>query len=101
MGGCIAMVAILTVLQLTLATPPPAFLYLVFVAVWLFGFLMLQKAPVFGALGTASYGIFLTIQLFVMHGASGANLLIGAGSLATAGLALWFLKQYREEAALR
>lgn len=95
-GGCLVMVAALSVVQAAPALPdPPLLLFLVFVGVWLFGALMLWTSPLFGAIGTAAYGVLLGVQLFAMHGVTPVNVLLGAGSFAVAALAGLYFRELR------
>lgn len=96
-GWCVVMVLLLSGIQLLTRGPgmPPE-LWLVFSAVWLFGAAMLWWYPTFGAIGTAVYGVLLTVLLERAHGLGGTNMLIAAGSLvATAFALLTFLRLRR------
>lgn len=88
---CLLMVAFLAVIQFGTDSHPPMFLFLIFSGVWLFGAAMLWWVPVFGAVGTALYGVILGVQLFVMHGFSGMNAALGAASFVGSALAVLFL----------
>jgi len=72
-------------------------LFVVFAGVWLFGAFMLLRAPAFGAVGTALYGIILAVQLFQTHGTGTLDLVIGVGSLAGSGLAMSYLMVRRRQ----
>lgn len=77
-----------------LATPGvgmPPVLWLLFSAVWAFGAAMLWWVPVFGAIGTAVYGVLLVFLLQRAHGLGGLNALIGIGSVVGSVLAVAFL----------
>ena len=77
---------------------PPLHLYLVFTGVWLFGAAMLWRLPVFGAIGTALYGVILAFQLFAMHEARAQNVVLAVASLVGAALALAYLVARRRSA---
>lgn len=98
-GWCLLMAAALTIIQVSPLPGPPLALYLVFTGVWLFGAVMLWVAPVFGAIGTAAYGVILGAQLFAMHGVTLQNGLIALGSFVATGLALTFLRERRKARA--
>jgi len=99
-GWCVLMVLLLSGIQLTTTGPGmPAELWLVFSAVWAFGAAMLWWFPTFGAVGTAVYGILLTVLLQRAHGLGGSNALIAAGSLIGTALAVWVLVERRRGAA--
>ncbi|MEA3199922.1 MAG: hypothetical protein QOE90_1350 [Thermoplasmata archaeon] len=71
----------------------PVALLVIFSAVWVFGAAMLWWYPVFGALGTAAYGLFLAYDLVAMHGAIALNVALSAGFVLGALLALGVLAQ--------
>lgn len=84
------MVVLLTVVQVTVATPPPLPLYAIFAGVWVFGAAMLYARPTFGAWGTALYGVIMGVQILNMHGRTALNSAIAIGSLGATALALLF-----------
>lgn len=96
------MALVQTIVQFTVARPPPVPLFLVFVGVWLFGATMLIVAPVFGAIGTGLYGMLMGVQVIQMHGTDPLNLGIALGSFIGAGLALGYLvvRSRRKRAAM-
>ena len=98
-GGCALMVVLLGAVQLTSATPPPWGLFLLFAGVWVFGAAMLLQRPVFGALGTAAWGVLSGVQLLLMHGPSPRNLGLAAVSWLVAAAALAFLAARRRASA--
>lgn len=96
---CLVMAALLTVVQFGGFPHPPLPLYLVFTGVWLFGAAMLWWVPLFGAVGTAVYGVLLGVQIFLMHGGSALNVVISAGSFLATGLAVAFaIERWRARA---
>ena len=92
----LANAVLLTLLQFVL-TPErtaPFVLYVVFVAVWLFGAAMLLWKPRFGAVGTALYGLVVTAEFWSMHGLRGAeDVAVVGGALLATGFALAVLVQ--------
>lgn len=80
----------------------PTPLLLLFSGVWLFGAAMLWWFPVFGAIGTAAYGILLSVALLRMHGGFALNMALAGGFLVGTLLALgalWQVRQARRPAA--
>lgn len=89
---CVVMVVLLGGIQLLTTGPGmPAELWLVFTAVWIFGAAMLWWFPLFGAAGTALYGVILGWNVLAMHGSTGTNWLIAIGSFVATALALGVL----------
>jgi hypothetical protein len=89
----------LAVLQFGGFPHPPLVFFLIFAGVWLFGAAMLWWLPVFGAVGTALYGVVLAADLLSMHGSGGQNALLAALSLAGSALAVAALLQVRRRSA--
>lgn len=89
-GWCLLVAGLLTLYQFAPGFGhPPFFLYAIFTAVWLFGALMLWLVPVFGAVGTALYGVLLGGQLLVAHDAGRAqNVVLALACFAGAALAV-------------
>lgn len=87
-GGCLLVAALLTVYQFVpgFGHPPPH-LYAVFTGVWLFGAAMLWWVPVFGAVGTAAYGLLLGAMLLRTHETRGQNVVLALACFAAAALA--------------
>ena len=94
-GWCLVMALFLVLVQLAGDSPPPLPLFLLFMGVWLFGAAMLWWSPLFGALGTAAYGVLLGAQLLAMHGLTPLTLSLAAASFAATGLALGALLEVR------
>lgn len=69
---------------------PPRFAAL-FTAIWLFGAAMMWWFPLFGATGSALWGLLSGSQAISMHGFQGINAVVVVGSFVTAGLALALL----------
>lgn len=91
---CVFMVVLLGGIQLLTQGPGmPAELWLVFTAVWIFGAAMLWWFPLFGAVGTAVYGLILGVNVLTMHGTRTSTILIAAGSFGATALALAVLWQ--------
>ncbi|HLE96775.1 MAG TPA: hypothetical protein VI997_05325 [Candidatus Thermoplasmatota archaeon] len=89
-GACAAMVVYMATLQwvLTPGVAAPPALFWTFVAVWIFGAVMLQVAPAFGAVGTALFGVVSAWGAWTMHRSDAVeDLALIVGSLAAAGLA--------------
>ena len=88
-AGCLAVAALLTLYQFAPGFGhPPLELYLVFTGVWLFGAAMLWWFPVFGAAGSAAYGLLLGAMLLRTHDAGRAqNVVLALACFAAAGLA--------------
>jgi uncharacterized RDD family membrane protein YckC len=82
---------VLLLAGIQLATPaagmPPA-LWFAFSAVWIFGAAMLWWFPMFGAWGTALYGVILGVNVLQMHGGRTSTWLVAAGSFLATVLAL-------------
>lgn len=101
--ACVAMATFLILLQFVL-TPDgalPRVFFLLFTTLWLFGALMLLAAPLFGAAGTALWGLVAGVQAVREHGLAAPEDAFNAlGSLATAGLAAAYLAD-RARAARR
>lgn len=91
------MALLLTAVQIFSPTKPPFVLFLVFAGVWIFGAVMLLRAPTFGAIGTALYGVILAVQLFQMHGTGALDIIIGTGSLLGSALAVGYLMVRRRQ----
>lgn len=91
---CVLMVLLLSGVQLFTQGPgmPPQ-LWLVFSAVWVFGAAMLWWFPMFGASGTAIYGLILGVNVLTMHGTKTSTVLIAAGSFGATALCLALLWQ--------
>lgn len=88
------MVVLLAVVQLAISEGDmPAWLWGVFTAVWIFGAAMLWWFPMFGAIGTAIYGLILAVNVMTMHGTKTSTVLIAAGSFGATALCLAFLWQ--------
>ena len=83
-GLCILNVLVLSWVQLFHDEKPPVALFVVFVAVWLFGAAMLLTFPTFGAYGTMAYGLLLAVLVVNMHGLTGTDVVIAAASFAAA-----------------
>ena len=86
---CGLMVLLLGGIQLFNEGPGmPATLWLVFTAVWIFGAAMLWFYPLFGAAGTALYGVILGWNVLTMHGVRASTVLIAIGSFVATALSL-------------
>lgn len=84
------MIVLLAALQYVFTpSSAPIHLFLLFVALWAFGFAMLRAAPLFGAAGTALWGIVSAAGALRMgHGALLAAASLSASAAAALHLAL-------------
>ena len=87
--GMAALLVILSLVPPHLGIPPV--LLTLFTGIWVFGAVMIMRVPIFGASGTALWGVLSGAQSAVMHGFTGQNALVVAGSFAGAALAAWLL----------
>ncbi|GEM_PF-6987608 len=95
---CLLMAAALVAVKLA-GWGIPAALLVLFSSVWVFGAAMLWWFPLFGAVGTALYGVLLAGALLSMHGGVALNLALSAGFVVGALLALGVLLERRRSAA--
>lgn len=102
MYACLAMAALLVLLQfvLTPARQAPFVLFFLFTALWLFGAAMLWFYPVFGATGTVAWGLISAAGAAQTHKALGVeDLLLIGGSLVPCILAAAYLASRRRRLA--
>ena len=90
--GVAALLVILTVVPPRTGIPPV--LLGLFVGLWVFGATMLWYFPLFGAAGTAAWGLLSGGQALAMHGTSPQNLLVVVASFVGAALALAHLAEW-------
>ncbi|MGQ0536498.1 MAG: hypothetical protein ACT4PT_10545 [Methanobacteriota archaeon] len=102
-SACLAMALMLVLLQfvLTPEAEAPWPLFVVFLALWIFGAVMVTMRPMFGAAGTAAWGVLAAAGAWQSHqGALDAeDVSIMLGSLITAALAAAYLIRLRSPSA--
>lgn len=91
-GWAALMAALLLFVALgpTQAGIPPVLLGL-FVGLWAFGAVMTWYVPLFGAAGTAAWGLLSGVEALSMHGTTPTNVVVVTASFIGAALAVAFL----------